>query len=213
MRLVIPGNRRDPVYFCQASTWEYRVHPHHTVIVRYWRNPQKSDSHFWEGFVLFCTHNNDQLWKRKNLDKFQSSKNNIPHLPHRINRMMWTQCCITLVNIYGYYTAIMQIPQCTYPISNSISIRTEMSTFLFWMVQCEMWARSTVKFVTLFYWLIRSTHRVLTPTANFVGPTLTHRRSCRFPVGPTWAQRALLSGKWLWYVSTRVRMWKWNWVV
>ena len=31
-------------------------------------------------------------------------------------------------------------------------------------------------------------------TANFVGPTLAQRGSCRLHVGPTWAQRALLSG-------------------
>ena len=32
------------------------------------------------------------------------------------------------------------------------------------------------------------------PTANFVGPTLAQRGSCRLHVGPTWAQRVLLSG-------------------
>ena len=33
-----------------------------------------------------------------------------------------------------------------------------------------------------------------TPTANFLGPTLAQRGSCRLHVEPTWAQRALLSG-------------------
>ena len=32
------------------------------------------------------------------------------------------------------------------------------------------------------------------PTANSVGPTLAQRGYCRLHVGPTWAQRALLSG-------------------
>ena len=32
------------------------------------------------------------------------------------------------------------------------------------------------------------------PTANFAGPTLAQRGSCRLHVGLTWAQRALLSG-------------------
>ena len=37
-------------------------------------------------------------------------------------------------------------------------------------------------------------HRLLPPTANFIGPTLAQRGSCRLHVGPTWAQRTLLSG-------------------
>ena len=32
------------------------------------------------------------------------------------------------------------------------------------------------------------------PTANYVGPNLAQRGSCRLHIGPTWAQRALLSG-------------------
>ena len=32
------------------------------------------------------------------------------------------------------------------------------------------------------------------PTANFIGPTLAQRWSCWLHIGPTWAQRALLSG-------------------
>ena len=37
-------------------------------------------------------------------------------------------------------------------------------------------------------------HGTSPPTANFAGPTLAQRGSCRLHVGPNWAQRVLLSG-------------------
>ena len=42
-----------------------------------------------------------------------------------------------------------QIPPCTYPISHNAPFRTEMCTFLFWMVYCEIWDRCIVGFVRL----------------------------------------------------------------
>ena len=36
---------------------------------------------------------------------------------------------------------VLQIPECTSPISNNTSFRTEMCTFLFWMVHCGIWNR------------------------------------------------------------------------
>ena len=39
---------------------------------------------------------------------------------------------------------------------------------------------------------------MISPTANFVGPTFDQRGSCRLHVGPTWARRALLSGTGPW---------------
>ena len=35
---------------------------------------------------------------------------------------------------------------------------------------------------------------IIPQTANFAGPTLAQRGSCQLHIGPTWAQRALLSG-------------------
>ena len=44
---------------------------------------------------------------------------------------------------------IPQIPQCTCPISHNTPFRTEMCTFLFWMVYCGIWDRCIVGFVRL----------------------------------------------------------------
>ena len=44
-----------------------------------------------------------------------------------------------------------QIPQCTSPISHNVPFRTEMCTFLFWMVHCAIWDRCIVGFVRLVY--------------------------------------------------------------
>ena len=42
---------------------------------------------------------------------------------------------------------ILKIPQCTCPISNNAPLRTEMCTFLLWMVCCGIWGRCIVEFV------------------------------------------------------------------
>ena len=42
---------------------------------------------------------------------------------------------------------ISQIPQCTCSISHNAPFRTEMCTFLFWMVHCGIWDRCIVGFV------------------------------------------------------------------
>ena len=42
-----------------------------------------------------------------------------------------------------------QIPQCTCPISHNAPFRTEMCTFLFWMVHCGIWDRCIVGFVRM----------------------------------------------------------------
>ena len=44
-----------------------------------------------------------------------------------------------------------QIPQCTCPTSHNAPFRTEMCTFLFWMVHCGIWYRCIVGFVRLVY--------------------------------------------------------------
>ena len=44
---------------------------------------------------------------------------------------------------------ISQNPQCTCPISHNASFRTEMCTFLFWIVHCGTWNRWIVGFVTI----------------------------------------------------------------
>ena len=44
-----------------------------------------------------------------------------------------------------------QIPQCTCPISHNAPFRTEMYTFLFWMVHCGISNRCTVGFMILVY--------------------------------------------------------------
>ena len=42
-----------------------------------------------------------------------------------------------------------QIPQCTCHISHNATFRTELCTFLFWMVQCVIWDRCIMGFVRL----------------------------------------------------------------
>ena len=44
-----------------------------------------------------------------------------------------------------------QIPHCTCSISHTAPFRTEMCTFLFWMVHCGVWNRCIVGFVRLVY--------------------------------------------------------------
>ena len=47
-------------------------------------------------------------------------------------------------------TPISQITPCNCPISHNKPFRTEMCTFLFWMVYCEIWDRCIMGFVNLF---------------------------------------------------------------
>ena len=58
-----------------------------------------------------------------------------------------------------------QIPQCTCPISNNALFRTEMGTFLFWMVHCGIWDRCTLGFVRFISWL---THDIPNKNKNVV---------------------------------------------
>ena len=51
---------------------------------------------------------------------------------------------------FGYQSH--KIPQCTCPISHNAPFRTEMCTFLFWMVHCGIWDRCIVGCVNLIYW-------------------------------------------------------------
>ena len=44
---------------------------------------------------------------------------------------------------------ISQIPECACPISHNAPLRTEMCTFLFWMVHCGIWDRCIVGFVDM----------------------------------------------------------------
>ena len=53
-----------------------------------------------------------------------------------------------------------QIPQCTCPISHNAPFRTEICTFLFWMVHCGIWDRCIVGFVILFYYITRCLYNV-----------------------------------------------------
>ena len=48
-----------------------------------------------------------------------------------------------------FWTPILQIPQCTCPISHNTPFRTEMSTFLFWMVYYGIWDKCIVGLVRL----------------------------------------------------------------
>ena len=49
------------------------------------------------------------------------------------------------------YAPLSQIPQRTSPISHNAPFRTEMCTFLFWMVHCGIWERCIVGFVQRVY--------------------------------------------------------------
>ena len=49
---------------------------------------------------------------------------------------------------------ISQIPQCTCSISHNTPFRTEMCTFLFWMVHCGIWDRCIVGFVNWANWIL-----------------------------------------------------------
>ena len=51
---------------------------------------------------------------------------------------------------------ISQSPQCTRPISHNAPSRTEMCTFLFWMVHCGIWDERIVGFMWLVYWRLQS---------------------------------------------------------
>ena len=47
-----------------------------------------------------------------------------------------------------------QIPECTCSTSHNASFRTEMCTFLFWMVHCGIWNGCILGFVKLVNWVI-----------------------------------------------------------
>ena len=46
---------------------------------------------------------------------------------------------------------LSHIPECTSSISHNAAFRTEMCTFLFWMVHCGIWNRCILGFVRLLY--------------------------------------------------------------
>ena len=58
--------------------------------------------------------------------------------------LSWFPCTWRQAN-----SPISQIPQCTCTISHNVPFRTEMGTFLFWMVHCGILARCTMGFVRL----------------------------------------------------------------
>ena len=69
--------------------------------------------------------------------------------------LWWKQLSMVRVHAFAFAmdlnTRIVQIPQCTCPISHNAPFRTEMCTFLFWIVYCGKWDRCIVGFVRLVY--------------------------------------------------------------
>ena len=74
---------------------------------------------------------------------------------------------------------ISQIPQYTCPIFHNAPFRTEMCTFLFWMVYCGIWDDYIVGFIRLFYSTLAIT------VANSPGclNLLWHRVGSRYATG------------------------------
>ena len=62
---------------------------------------------------------------------------------------LWTHICEMGPMVSNWPNS--QIPQCTSPISHNAPFRTEMCTFLFWLVHCGIWTRCIVGFVRLVY--------------------------------------------------------------
>ena len=61
-------------------------------------------------------------------------------------------------------------PHCISPISNNAPFRTEMCTFLFWMVHCGIWEKCIVGFVRLVYWPQRTDYFLPSMINNFNYP-------------------------------------------
>ena len=57
-----------------------------------------------------------------------------------------------------YTRPVSQIPQCTCSISHNTPFKTEMCTFLFWVVHCGIWNRCPVEFVYQFHSTCCSLH-------------------------------------------------------
>ena len=60
----------------------------------------------------------------------------------------------TLRVSYRLQRPISNILQCTCPISHNTPFRTEMCTFLLWMVCYGIWDKCIVRFVRLIYWVM-----------------------------------------------------------
>ena len=67
-----------------------------------------------------------------------------------------------------------QIPECTCSISHNATSRTEMCTFLFWMLHCGIWNRCILGFVKLVYYLINGS---LCALLSVPPPNITKSRS------------------------------------
>ena len=63
----------------------------------------------------------------------------------------WLLCVTSLATSWVYTWPNSQIPRCTCSISHNATFRTEMYTFLFWMVHCGIWNWCIVGFVRLVY--------------------------------------------------------------
>ena len=65
----------------------------------------------------------------------------------QINSVALVYTCCSLLLGHLSNRPVSQIPQCTCSISHNAPFRTEMCTFLFWMVHCGIWNRCIVGFV------------------------------------------------------------------
>ena len=78
---------------------------------------------------------------------------------HRKPRVVMMPTSSSLVNVMPTFDRqwlrnkpISQIPKCTCHISHNAPFRTEMYTFLFWMLYCGTWDRCILGFVRLIFW-------------------------------------------------------------
>ena len=70
---------------------------------------------------------------------------------------VYSTCCLTVKKWFNIGSCLpnshnSQSPQCTCPIPHNAPFRTEMCTFLFWMVLYGVWNRCIVGFVRLVYY-------------------------------------------------------------
>ena len=71
------------------------------------------------------------------------------HILHDIVYKSYFHVGHTLYNKCWYNRLASQFPHCAYSISHNAPFRTEICTFLFWMVHCRIWNRCIVGFVNL----------------------------------------------------------------
>ena len=151
-----------------TNHWFMMTSSNGNISARYWpfvrgihrlpvNSPHKSQ---WRGalrFSLICTGTNvvqtfetpsRSLWRHSNVMELLSKSMSSYSLCVVLSSSSPKESATRLLQ-WHHIRPDSQIPQCTCPISRNAPFRTEICTFLFWMVHCRTWGRFIVGFLRL----------------------------------------------------------------